>query len=151
MKNLAHSASFESLDKNAPSNTGTKQLGLEPSRSAHGPTRADALACADAEGAWREWQAPRHHPMVKVERAYLMSDRSCAAQKPLGLHGLGCAGRPSWAGMRDLRWRQLQPTRPTLEFRPRSGTSVHVPGQRQQIESETAAASRRGWGSVHLM
>jgi hypothetical protein len=26
MKNLAHSASFESLDKNAPSNTGTKHL-----------------------------------------------------------------------------------------------------------------------------
>jgi hypothetical protein len=26
MKNLAHSASFESLDKNAPSNAGTKQL-----------------------------------------------------------------------------------------------------------------------------
>jgi hypothetical protein len=28
MKNLAHSASFESLDKNAPSNAGTKQLGF---------------------------------------------------------------------------------------------------------------------------
>ena len=27
MKNLAHSASFESLDKDAPSNAGTKQLG----------------------------------------------------------------------------------------------------------------------------
>jgi hypothetical protein len=26
MKNLAHSASFESLDKNAPSNAGTKHL-----------------------------------------------------------------------------------------------------------------------------
>ena len=26
MKNLSHSASFESLDKNAPSKTGTKQL-----------------------------------------------------------------------------------------------------------------------------
>jgi hypothetical protein len=26
MKNLAHSASFESFDKNAPSNAGTKQL-----------------------------------------------------------------------------------------------------------------------------
>jgi hypothetical protein len=26
MKNLAHSASFESLDKNAPSNAGTKQI-----------------------------------------------------------------------------------------------------------------------------
>jgi hypothetical protein len=30
MKNLAHSASFESLDKDAPSNAGTKQLGLAP-------------------------------------------------------------------------------------------------------------------------
>jgi hypothetical protein len=27
MKNLAHSASLESLDKNAPSKTGTKQVG----------------------------------------------------------------------------------------------------------------------------
>jgi hypothetical protein len=27
MKNLAHSASFESLDKNAPANAGTKHLG----------------------------------------------------------------------------------------------------------------------------
>ena len=27
MKNLAHSASFESLDKNAPSNAGTEHLG----------------------------------------------------------------------------------------------------------------------------
>jgi len=26
MKNLSHSASFESLDKDAPSNAGTKQL-----------------------------------------------------------------------------------------------------------------------------
>src|ERR1700722_14774294 len=29
MKNLAHSASFESLDKNAPSNAGTKQVGSD--------------------------------------------------------------------------------------------------------------------------
>jgi hypothetical protein len=29
MKNLAHSASFESLDKNAPLKSGTKHLGIE--------------------------------------------------------------------------------------------------------------------------
>jgi hypothetical protein len=31
MKNLSHSASFESLDKNAPSKTGTKHLGHQAS------------------------------------------------------------------------------------------------------------------------
>ena len=92
---------------------------------------------------YRQDIRPRERPSI--------GDRSCAAQKPLGLHGLGCAGRPSWAGTRDLRRRQLQRTRPTLEFRPRSGSSVHDPAQRQQIESETAAASRRGWVSVHLV
>ena len=111
--------------------------------------RADALACADAEGAWREWHAPRHHPMARAERAYPTSDRSCAAQKPLDLHDLGCARRPSWAGRRDLRRRRWQRTRPTLEFRPRSGSSVHDPAQRQQIKSKTAAASQRGGVSVH--
>jgi hypothetical protein len=30
MKNLAHSASFKSLDKNAPSKAGTKHIGLKP-------------------------------------------------------------------------------------------------------------------------
>jgi hypothetical protein len=30
MKNLAHSASLESLDKDAPSKAGTKHLGVEP-------------------------------------------------------------------------------------------------------------------------
>src|SRR5580704_15816661 len=36
MKNLAHSASLESLDKNAPSKTGTKQLAsLFPSLNEH--------------------------------------------------------------------------------------------------------------------
>jgi hypothetical protein len=33
MKNLAHSASFESLDKNAPSNAGTKHLKRDPTPS----------------------------------------------------------------------------------------------------------------------
>ena len=40
-------------------------------------------------------------------------------------------------------------TRPPLEFRPRSGSSVHDPAPRPRIESETAAASLKGCVAVH--
>src|SRR5580693_9777946 len=84
-------------------------------------------------------------------RKGLPYERSVLRRSKTAFPSLGCAGRPSWAGTRDLRRRQLQRTRPTLEFRPRSGSSVHDPAQRQQIESETAAASQRGCVSIHLV
>jgi hypothetical protein len=92
---------------------------------------------------YRQDIGPRERPFI--------GDRTCAAQKPLGLHGLGCARRPFWAGMRDLPRRQLQRTRPTLEFRPRPGPTAHDPAQRQEIESETAAAWGRGCVSFRLV
>ena len=84
-------------------------------------------------------------------RYYPISDRSCAAQKPLGLHGLGCATPSFWVGRRDLLQQQLQRTRPTLEFRPRPGPTAHDLAQRQEIESETAAAWGRGCVSFRLV
>src|SRR5271154_5688190 len=45
MKNLAHSASFESLDKNAPSKAGTKQLGKLFERSFEPDSRSPNALC----------------------------------------------------------------------------------------------------------
>ena len=86
---------------------------------------------------------PRERPSI--------GDRTCTAQKQLGLRGPGCARRSFWVGRRDLRRRQLQRTRPALEFRPRPGPTAHDLAQRQEIESETAAASQQGCFSVHLV
>jgi hypothetical protein len=92
---------------------------------------------------YRQDIRPRERPSI--------GDRTCTAQKQLGLRGPGCARRSFWVGRRDLRRRQLQRTRPALEFRPRPGPTAHDLAQRQEIESETAAASQQGCFSVHLM
>jgi hypothetical protein len=78
MKNLAHSASFESLDKNAPSKAGTKHLvaftrpllPIGSDKRISFPAFSGASA-EDVHGPWSREAA---------ERSFLVAEVACIAQ-----------------------------------------------------------------------
>src|ERR1700722_16940567 len=70
MQNLAHSASFESLDKDAPSKAETKHLGPRPARILH----YSALAHKRGEQSTRQLRVS-HSRLIKEQPTTIWLDR----------------------------------------------------------------------------
>jgi N6-adenosine-specific RNA methylase IME4 len=81
MKNLAHSASFESLDKDAPSKAGTKHLGRRG--------RPERLA----KDVFEIILAPRREHSRKPDEVYRRIERYCAGPR---LELFARESRPGW-------------------------------------------------------